>query len=83
MIAQPQTTFVAGPGTIISVHRLDLPFAKLYYAVKYKLDNGDVIEVWTPANGVLLLEGMHGILTYSRYPERVIKFNQIGPKLEK
>ncbi len=77
-IPQPKTIFVAGPGTIVSVRRLDLPFASLHYAVKYKLDTGDILEIWTPANGILLMEGMHGMLTYSRHPERILKFTLVG-----
>ena len=39
-IRQPSTVSVVGPGTVLSVHLLDLPFVKPRYAVKYKTDGG-------------------------------------------
>jgi hypothetical protein len=74
LVRKPSTTFIVGPGTIVSVHRMDVPFAGAYYEVKYKTDGGELIEVWTPTTGILLLEGMHGELTYSTDPERILNF---------
>jgi hypothetical protein len=71
---EPSTILVVGPGTIVSVHRMTIPFTEPYYAVKYKTDGGELIEVWTPAAGILVLEGMHGELTYSTHPERILNF---------
>ena len=73
----PCTVFTVGPGTIISVHQLDLPLIELHYAVKYKTDDGQLIEVWTPGKGLVLLEGMHGELTYSTHPERILNFRPV------
>jgi hypothetical protein len=73
-VRKPSTIFIVGPGTIVSVHRMNMPFAEPYYAVKYKTDGGDLIEVCTPGTGILVLEGMHGELTYSTHPERILNF---------
>ena len=73
----PCTVFIIGPGTIVSVHRLDLPFMDVHYAVKYKTDDGRLIEVWSPEKNMLLLEGMHGELTYSTHPERILDFRLV------
>jgi hypothetical protein len=72
------TVFIVGPGTVVSVHLLDLPYVEPHYAVKYKTDGGELIEVWTPGKDVLVLEGMHGILTYSTHPERILSFRVVG-----
>ena len=80
---KPSTIFVVGPGTIVSVHRVDLPFCEPYYAVKYRTDSGDLIEVWTPGSSVLVLEGMRGELTYSTHPERIVSFRPAGQKATK
>ena len=82
-IRQPSTVSIVGPGTVLSVHRLDLPFIKPRYAVKYKTDIGELIEVWTPENDILVLEGMHGILTYSTHPEKILSFRVVEQKLRK
>jgi len=73
----PCSVFIIGPGTIISVDQLDLPFIGLHYAVKYKTDDGRLIEVWTPGKGIVLLKGMHGELTYSTHPERILNFRPV------
>ncbi len=80
-IRQPSTVSIVGPGTVLSVHLLDLPFIKPYYAVKYRTDGGELIEVSTPGMDVLLLEGMHGILTYSTHPEKILGFRVVEQKL--
>ena len=82
-IRQPGTVFIVGPGTVVSVHVLDLPFVEPHYAVKYKTDGGELIEVWTPGKDVLVVEGMHGILTYSTHPERILSFRVVGQELTK
>jgi hypothetical protein len=82
-IRQPSTVSIVGPGTVLSVHRLDLPFINPRYVVKYKTDGGELIEVWTPANDILVLEGMHGILTYSTHPEKILSFRVVEQKLTK
>jgi hypothetical protein len=80
LVFQPSSVFVVGPGSILSVRHLNLPFIKPFYAVRYKLDSGELIEVWTPADGIILLKGMHGILTYSSYPEKIVNFVPLGEK---
>ena len=82
-IRQPSTVSIAGPGTVLSVHLLNLPFIMPRYAVKYKTDGGELIEVWTPGKDVLVLEGMHGMLTYSTHPEKILSFRVVEQKLTK
>ena len=82
-IRQPSTVSIVGPGTVLSVKLLDLPFIKPRYAVKYQTDGGELIEVWTPGNDVLVLEGMHGILTYSTHPEKILGFRVVEQKSTK
>jgi hypothetical protein len=77
----PCSVFIIGPGTIVSVDQLNLPFIELHYAVKYKTDDGPLIEVWTPRKGIVLLEGMYGELTYSTHPERILNFRPVGRKV--
>ena len=79
-IRQPSTVSIVGPGTVLSVHLLDLPFIKARYAVKYQTDGGELIEVWTPGKDVLVLEGMHGILIYSTHPEKILSFRVVEQK---
>jgi hypothetical protein len=71
---EPSWVFVAGPGTVISVHLRDLPFVKPQYVVKFKTDEGQVIEVRLPQLGVPVVEGMHGTLFYSTHPDRIVTF---------
>ena len=82
-IRQPSTVSIVGPGTVLSVHLLDLPFVQPHYAVKYKTDVGELIEVWTPGKDILVLEGMHGILTYSTHPEKILSFRVVAQELTK
>jgi hypothetical protein len=82
-IRQPSTVSIVGPGTVLSVRLLDLPFIKRHYVVKYETDGGELIEVWTPGKDILVLEGMHGILTYSTHPERILNFRVVEHKLTK
>jgi hypothetical protein len=79
-IPQPTTVSIVGPGTVLSVHLLDLPFVKPRYAVQYKTDGGELIEVWTPGKDVLVLEGMYGMLTYSTHPEKILSFRVVEQK---
>jgi hypothetical protein len=82
-IRRPCTVSIVGPGTVLSVHLIDLPFIKPHYAVKFKTDGGELIEVWTHGKDVLVLEGMHGILTYSTQPEKILSFRVVEQKLTK
>ncbi len=79
-VRQPSTVQVAGPGTVVTVHLLQLPFVEPHYAITYKTDRGEVIEVWTPRKDILVVEGMHGILTYSTNPERILNFRVVEQK---
>jgi hypothetical protein len=83
LVRKPSTIFSVGPGTIVSVHRIDISFAKPYYAINYKTDGGELIEVWTPEMGILVLEGMRGELTYSTNPERILNFRPATQKVTK
>lgn len=78
-IPQPRTTFTVGPGTIISVRIVDLPFVETHYAVQYRTDDGELIEVWHPGRNLILVKGMHGMLTYSTHPERIVRFRVVPP----
>jgi hypothetical protein len=80
---QPSEVFVVGPGTVVSVHLLDLPFSELHWAVKYKIDGGELIEVWHPGKNIPVLEGMHGMLTYSTHPEIILNFRVVQQNLTK
>ncbi len=82
-IRQLSTVSIVGPGTVLSVHLVDVPFINPRYVVKYKTDGGELIEVWTPGKDVLVLEGMYGILTYSTHPEKILSFRVIEQKLTK
>ena len=53
-----------------------------HYAVKYKTDDGQLIEVWSPGKNMLLLEGMHGELTYSTHPERILNFRLVRQRVD-
>lgn len=82
-LQQPRTVFVVGPGTVLSVRLMDLPFVDPYYAIRYRTDGGELIEVWTHGRQIVLLEGMHGMLSYSTHPERIVNFQMSGHRLEK
>ena len=79
LIRQPSTIFTIGPGTVISVRALDLPFAGMRYIVRYRSDNGELTEVWQAGGNILLVNGMHGMLTYSTNPERILQFRVLAP----
>ena len=83
LVGEPSTVFTVGPGTIVSIRRMDLPFSEPYFAVKYQTDDGKLIEVWTPRNRVMMVEGLHGELTYSTHPERILNFRLIQRKASK
>jgi hypothetical protein len=83
VIRQPSTVFIVGPGTVVSVHLLDMPFIGPHYVVKYKTDDGELIEVWHPGKDIPVLEGMHGMLTYSTHPEMVRSFRVVTQTLPK
>ncbi len=79
VIRQPATTFTIGPGTVMSVRGLDMPFVGMYYAIQYRSDDGELIELWHSDRNLLLVKGMHGMLTYSTQPERVLQFRVLAP----
>src|ERR1700694_5627193 len=83
LMRQPSKVFIVGPGTVVSVHLLDLPFSEQHCAVKYKIDGGELIEVWHPGKNVPVLEGMHGMLTYSTPPEMILSFRVVQQNLTK
>ena len=76
-LRQPCTIFIVGPGTVVSVHLLNVPFIEPRYVVKYKTDDGELIEVWHPGRDLPVLEGMHGMLIYSTHPEMVRGFRVV------
>jgi hypothetical protein len=39
--------------------------------------------VWTPRKDILVLEGMHGILTYPIHPEKILNFQVVEQKSTK
>ena len=78
VIRQPSTIFTVGPGTVVSVHLLDMPFIRSCYVVKYKTDAGELIEVWHPGKDIPVFQGMHGMLTYSIHPDRVRSFRVVA-----
>src|SRR6185295_10440546 len=56
-LQQPRTVFVVGPGTVLSVRLMDLPFVDPYYAIRYRTDGGELIEVWTHAGRLCCWRG--------------------------
>jgi len=81
--AEPKWTFTVGPGTIVAVHVLDVPFLGRCYTVRYKTERGEVFEIRHLRHDLPVLEGMHGLLTYSTSPEMILKFQVIESKAEK
>jgi hypothetical protein len=79
-LRQPNSAFRIGPGTVTSVHVIDLPFGGRRYAIKYVTDSGEMIEVWHPAGDSPVLKGMYGMLTYSTNPEMVVNFQVMQQK---
>ena len=76
----PVFSFSEGPGTIISVRTLSLPFVKPRCAVAFKTDQGELIEVWHSGTEVPVIEGMRGTLIYSMHPEEILGFRVITKK---
>lgn len=76
-IREPSWIFIIGPGTIVSIHVLDLPFTKPHYIVKFATDDGQTVEVWHSGKHILLLEGMRGMLVYSEHPEKILDFRAV------
>ncbi len=65
-----------GPGTVVSIRALDLPFTDKCYVVKYRTDEGKLVEIWH--HGELpVLPGMHGMVTYSYSPEMIVQFRVV------
>jgi hypothetical protein len=83
IVCQPSTTFIVGPGTIVSVHLLDLPFIAPRYVVKFKTDDDELIEVWHAGKDIQVLQGMYGMLTYSTHPEIILSFRVVEQTLPK
>lgn len=79
LIRQPAIIFTIGPGTVLSVRVLDLPFVGTRYLIQYRTDDGELIELWHSDRNLLLIKGMYGMLTYSTHPERVLQFRVLEP----
>jgi hypothetical protein len=74
---RPLTNVVTvGPGTVMSIRALDLPFSQRCYIVKYKTDTGTLLEIWHHGD-LSVMQGMHGFLTYSNSPEMILHFRVI------
>jgi hypothetical protein len=70
------TIVTLGPGTVVSIRILDLPFTDKCYVVKYRTDEGSLVEIWHHGE-LSVLPGMHGMLTYSNSPEMILQFRVI------
>lgn len=79
-IAQPNWTFTVGPGTVIAVRALDVAFVGRCYIVRYRTERGEVIEIRDLRRSIPLLQGMHGLLTYSTNPEMILNFQVVENK---
>jgi len=77
VIREPEWVFTVGPGTIVSVHLVRFPFAPPYYAIQFKTDDDQFVEMRHFGDDIPLLEGMHGMLAYSLHPERILGFRII------
>jgi hypothetical protein len=53
------------------------------FAIKCQTDGGELIEVWHPGKDIPVLQGMHGMLTYSTHPEMVRSFRVVTQALPK
>ena len=76
LIPRPSSVATVGPGTVISVRVLNVPFSVRYYVITYGIDRGKVIEVWHHGK-LLVAPGMHGVMTYSTNPEMILDFRVI------
>jgi hypothetical protein len=77
LVRQPEWVFTVGPGTIVSVHIVSLPFIAPYYVVQFKTDEDQFIEMRHFGGEIPLFDGMHGMLDYSVHPERILGFRTI------
>jgi hypothetical protein len=82
-ISQPSWIFTIGPGTIIAVHAVEVPFVGRYYTVRYRTEKGELIEIRHLRQNPPVLEGMHGLLTYSTSPEMILNFQVVENKTAK
>lgn len=82
-ISQPNWIFTIGPGTVIAVHALDVAFIGRCYTVRYKTESGEIVEIRHLRHDIPVLEGMHGLLTYSSSPEMIINFQVMENKAAK
>lgn len=73
-VAEPNWTFTVGPGTVVAVHALDVAFVGRCYIVKYRTERGELLEIRDLRHRISVLEGMHGLLTYSTNPEMILNF---------
>lgn len=80
-VPQPTWTFTVGPGTIIAVRPLDVPFVGRSYVVRYKTERGELIEIRDRRQRIPVLQGMHGLLTYSTNPEMILNFKVVESKV--
>jgi hypothetical protein len=65
-----------GPGTVVSIRALDLPFSEKCYVIRYRTDEGRLLEIWHHGE-LSVMQGMHGMLTYSSSPEMILQFRVI------
>jgi hypothetical protein len=72
--SEPNWTFTVGPGTIITVQALDVAFIGRCYTVRYKTERGELIEIRHLQHNIPVVQGMHGLLTYSTNPELILNF---------
>jgi hypothetical protein len=61
----------------MSVHLVTLPFTQPYYAIEFKTDDDQLVEMRHFGDDIPVLDGMHGMLDYSLHPERILGFRTI------
>jgi hypothetical protein len=79
-VSQPNWVFTIGPGTVVAVRAVDVPFTGRCYTVRYKTESGELIEIRQFRQNIPVLEGMHGLLTYSTNPEMILNFQVVETK---
>jgi hypothetical protein len=75
-IPEPSSVITVGPGTVISVRVLDLPFVGKSFVITYGTDRGGVIEVWHRGKPPVV-PGMHGMMIYCTHPEMLMDFRVV------
>jgi hypothetical protein len=48
------------------------------YSVEFKTEGGELIQVWHCGKTISLVEGMRGMLTYSRHPDGSSTFESLS-----